>query len=129
MSYQGNELGKLSPNPDIRGIRLYMVGGIEAGREGGGEFHRIRSECILVLSGMVEWQCEDLYGVKTKHVLNSDCGVFTPPFILHRYRALERSSMLVLCNTLFDPDNYQTQDTYPNDVFYSLQERYRTLHT
>lgn len=125
-AYQEVETKRMPPDFDVRGLRMYMVRGIPAGTIGGTEFHRIREEMVFCLDGAVRWVCEDLSGGKREFLLKPHQGVWMPPYILHTYSAKEDGSgLLVLCNTLFDPDDPQTHDTYAEAEFRALQKRYR----
>jgi hypothetical protein len=45
------------------------------------------------------------------------------PFILHAYEVLEEgSNLLIVANTLFNPNNSKTHDTYSIKEFRELQE-------
>lgn len=123
-SYDEDELKKIPE--DIRGFRMYMVRGIPAGKIGGGEFHRIRREIIFGLEGVVDLECEDLFGGRKKFVITPQNGVCVPPSILHTYKAQdEKSGLLVLANTLFDPGNPKTHDTFSAAEFRGLRSRYK----
>jgi len=109
--YNNEELKKTG---DIRGMRVYTVRDIPEGMIGGKEFHRVRQEIVFATKGRIKWMCKDMFGNKREFVLtpNGVC-VYVPPFILHTYEALEESDLVVIANTLFDPNNKKTQDTYP----------------
>lgn len=110
---------------DIRGLRVYTVRDLPKGKIGGTEFQRIREEMIFVLEGSVLWTCEDLFGDQKNFVLNNCVGVWMPPFILHTYEALEeKSGLLVIANTLYDPDDSGTYDTYTTEEFRELQKEF-----
>jgi len=47
-------------DPDIRGLRVYMITGLKKGNRGGGEFHKIRQEIVCCLHGLVNWEFRDL---------------------------------------------------------------------
>ena len=48
-----------------------------------------------------------------------------PPYILHSYMVLEEGSgLLVLANTLFNPEVKETHDTYSMQAFRELQLSY-----
>ncbi len=122
--YSEEELRRLPQ--DIRGLRIYGVRGIPKGRIGGTEFHRIREELVMVLEGKVRWECEDVLGIKVSWNLGRGDGLWMPPYILHTYEALEDGSdLLVLANTLFDPEDPRSYDSYPYHEFVKLQEEYR----
>lgn len=110
-------------NSDIRGFRTYTVTGLAKGAIGGGEFHEVRQELVFCLTGRIIWSCEDMTGAtKVLGLTPSECGVWMPPGILHAYEVLDNgSSLLVIANTLFDPDNLATHDTYPEAQFRALQ--------
>ncbi len=124
LSYQMDELARLPASFDIRGLRMYIVRGIPIGTIGGTEFHRIREEMVFCLNGAVEWMCEDLLGKKKKILLTPHHGVWMPSFILHTYSAEENGSdLLVLANTLFNPNDSRTHDTYGAEEFRALQKK------
>ncbi|MFC1722564.1 WxcM-like domain-containing protein [Nanoarchaeota archaeon] len=110
---------------DIRGLRTYTVRGIPEGKMGGGEFHKIRQEILIGLEGLVDLRCEDIYGGFRNFVLDSRSGVMIPPYMLHTYRSREHSGLLVIANTLYDPDNPETHDTYSREEFETLQQEIR----
>lgn len=119
--YDPEELASVLPF-DIRGLRLYTVRGLPENSIGGTEFHRIREEMVFVLDGLVLWTCEDLAGNIRELLLDPTTGVWMPPYILHTYQALKPDSgLLVIANTLFDPEDPSTHDTYPADSFHQLQ--------
>jgi len=119
--YDEKELDRIPV--DIRGLRVYTVRGLPKGGIGGGEFHRVRSEIIICLAGRVIFGLEDLFGGKLIFPLNATTNVmYIPPFILHTYcTAEENSSLLVIANTLFEPDIPQTHDTYSEEEFRRIQ--------
>jgi len=113
---------------DIRGLRMFVLEDMPAGGVGGGEFHRIRVEIVFTVRGSVRWVCEDLHGGRKEFLSAHDRILHFPPFILHTMEALEpESAVVVIANTLFDPDDPATQDTYPAAQFRALQEHYRVM--
>jgi len=118
--YDTREMKKI---PDIRGLRCYTINNLSKNKIGGGEFHRLRQEIVFALEGSVRWECEDLHGQKIDIILNSQNGVWIPPFILHSYQVLEEGSKLVaIANTLFDHNDPQTHDTFSSSEFQKLQK-------
>jgi dTDP-4-dehydrorhamnose 3,5-epimerase-like enzyme len=112
---------------DIRGLRAYSVSDIAEDSIGANEWHRVRSELVFAIAGAVLWTCEDLYGNKREFTLDSrdSNGVWTPPFILHTYKALSsNSALLVIANTLFDPKDSATHDSFSIEDFRDLQKHY-----
>lgn len=74
----------------------------------------------------MRWICQDVYGGTTSAELSSANGnvLYNPPYVHHTYEALDpNSSLTVVANTLFDPDDPRTQDSYRSDVFVQLQEQ------
>lgn len=111
---------------DIRGLRVYTVRGLPKGGIGGTEFHKVRQEVVFALEGSVEWECEDLAGNKKRIILTPQTGIIQTPYILHTYKTLEeKSGMLIICNTLFNPEDSRTHDTYPKIEFQELQKEYQ----
>ncbi len=107
---------------DIRGIRSYVVHDIPKGKIGANEWHKIRNEIITVLNGSIKWTCTDTEGNEAQFVINKGTAVFTPNHILHRYESLEEHTALtVLANTIFQPGDPTTHDTYPAETFPALQ--------
>lgn len=89
---------------------------------GGTEFHRIREEIVMCVSGKILWECEDAFGEKREDILLPGTAVWMPPFVMHTYQSLKRGSWLrVRCNTLLYPDDPNTSDTYSEDIFRELQ--------
>lgn len=108
---------------NIRGLRTYNVSEIPKGSVGGLEWHSIRTEIVSAIGGQALWQCVDVDGGETEFVLNRDVSVLMPPGILHTYVALEDDTRLqVVCNTLFDPEDSRTHDTYSMDLFAAVQK-------
>jgi hypothetical protein len=108
---------------NIRGLRVYNVNGIPKDSIGAMEWHDIRTECVVALGGSAVWQCVDFDGKETEVVLDGKTSVIVPPGILHTYIALEDNTRLqVICNTLFDPEDPLTHDTYSKELFTRLQK-------
>ena len=85
-------------------------------------FHRIRTEILLTINGKIRWTCEDLYGSKREFAPSRGKVLMIPPFILHTMEAEEPGSTLViLANTLFVPEDPSTHDTYSSEMFRRLQ--------
>lgn len=111
---------------DIRGLRSYTVRNLNRGSKGGREFHRVRKEIIFGLEGYVSFELEDFYKGKRHISLDSHKGICIPPFILHTYEAMKNNSgLLIIANTLFDPDNHKTHDTFSEKIFREIQEQYK----
>lgn len=109
-------------NKNIRGLRIYNVANIPKDSIGGLEWHDIRTEYVVALGGSAVWQCVDFEGKEAEFILNEKTSVIMPPGILHTYTALEDNTRLqVVCNTLFDPDDPETHDTYSKEVFERIQ--------
>lgn len=107
---------------DIRGLRVYNVSAIPNGRIGANEFHLARTELVSALSGKALWRCEDVYGDVKEFTIDSATSLIVPYGILHTYTALEDDTRLqVICNTLFDPENPGTHDSYSAEDFRKLQ--------
>jgi len=122
LHYEKNELDKIPA--EMRGLRLYTVNGLAQGKIGGGEFHRIREEMVFGVSGRVSWTCEDILGNTKTFVIDQEFGIWMPPFILHTYEVLEnQSQFLVVANTLFNPDDPNTHDTYSREEFEALKSQ------
>lgn len=129
LDYDPEEVARI-PLPMIT-IREYEVLNLPRGNSkentilGGTEFHRIREEVVICTGGKVQWTCEDVYGGKIETVLCAGDAVWMPPFILHTYMSLkDGSSLRVLCNTFFYPNNPETSDTYSEEMFRELQAKY-----
>jgi hypothetical protein len=123
LKYDENELRQLPEN--ITGLRSYSVKGLVKGSLGGMEFHRIRKELLFGLEGVVDVECEDVYENKRRFRLDSQYGIYIPPFILHTYKTIEDGGVLVVANTLFNPEDKTTHDTYSQIIFRKLQEQYK----
>lgn len=123
LTYDADELARVPC--DIRGFRCYTVGELPKGRVGGSEFHRIRNEFIVGLTGGVTIECEDVWGNVRTFAIAPDCGIRIPPFILHTYTVREEGSRhLVFANTLFDPNDHRTFDTFSCEIFQMLQKQF-----
>jgi len=105
---------------DIRGLRIYIVSFLPKKAVGGKEFHKIRSEILIVVNGKILLICEDVKGGRMEYVLTPETGgIMVPPYILHTYIVQEEgSSILVLANTDFDPEDPLTHDSYPEREFH-----------
>ncbi|HLD54788.1 MAG TPA: WxcM-like domain-containing protein [Candidatus Nanoarchaeia archaeon] len=124
LQYNQNELDKIPQ--DIRGIRAYSVTNLKKESEGGREFHKVRKELFFLLAGSVKLTLEDIYGGTKNLILDSQKGIYIPPFVLHTYKTLEdNSNFLVLANTLFDVDNPRTHDTFSEMIFKEIQRQYQ----
>jgi WxcM-like, C-terminal. len=124
--YDPSELDRVPR--DIRGLRMFVLEDIPMGGVGGGEFHRLRIEIVFTVKGKVRWVCDDLYGGRKEFTPMRDCILHFPPFILHTMESMEHgSSVVVIANTLYDPDDARTYDTYSVAEFRSMQEHYRAL--
>jgi hypothetical protein len=108
--YDEEELSRIPK--DIRGLRSFRINNIRAGKAGGGEFHRVRTELIFALKGTVRFVCKDSNGTASIHTINKYRGILIPPFIQHSYEAIEDADLLVFANTLFDPESPETLDVY-----------------
>lgn len=125
--YEPEEVKNIPSYFDIRGFRAYLVEKIPSERIGGTEFHRIRQELIYALEGEVEWTFEDVFGKKKELLLNNKNMVYFPPFIRHDYKTQKGGggSLLVICNTLFDPNDKRTWDTYSAEIFEELKKNFK----
>ena len=118
LSYDMDELAKIKT--DIRGLRSYVVTDIKKGCVGANEWHRVRNELVYCTRGTLRWTCKDLFGNTREFLLEKDKAILTPHHILHTYTSLSPiSSISVLANTLFIPDNPSTHDTYSSIEFQS----------
>lgn len=112
--YEGNM------EPDIRGLRIYMITGLKEGKRGGGGFHKIRQEIILCLHGLVKLEFRDLNGSEKMMMVDKSRGIYFPSHILHSYEVLKDATLLVIANTLFDPENPLTFDSFPMKEFKTI---------
>ena len=121
LQYDQKELENI---PDIRGFRSYQVSNIPQGTVGGLEFHKVRKEIIYCTRGNLNFILEDITGKIQEVNLEEGNAVYFPSYIMHTYTAKEdKSSLLVIANTLFDPNDKSTHDTYSMDAFRALQEK------
>jgi dTDP-4-dehydrorhamnose 3,5-epimerase-like enzyme len=106
-------------NEDIRGLRIYRVTNLKKGVVGANEWHRIKKELVIVTKGKVRWNLKDQSGNEREITLTPhNNSLLIPSFILHTYTSLEDDSeIVILTNTLFNPENHSTFDTYPIDTF------------
>lgn len=123
-NYNGGELEKIPR--DIRGLRMYRVDKLPKGGIGGNEFHRIRQEIIIPISGHLSYECEDLFGQKRNFDLTPKTSIWIPPLVMHTYKAMEDdNAIIVIANTLYDPADKGTWDTYSLEEFYNLQKEFQ----
>lgn len=124
LKYNHDELAKVPIN--IRGLRHYLVGNLPLNGIGGGEFHRIRREIVFAITGEVKWECQDLYGEHSTTTLNEKQGISLPPFLLHSYTVTKpQTTLLVVANTLFIPNDPRTHDTYSAEEFEQLKSQHK----
>lgn len=122
--YNEKELAKIPK--DIRGLRMYRVNNISKGGIGGNEFHRIRQEIIIPISGRLVYECEDLFGKKRNFDLTPKTSIWVPSLIMHAYEALEAgTAFIIIANTLYDAADKDTWDTYFFEEFRALQRGLR----
>lgn len=116
-TYDTKELS--ASDEDIRGLRIYRVSNLKKGVIGANEWHRIKRELVIVTKGKVQWNLKDKSGNEREIILTQrNNSVLIPPFILHTYTSLDNDSEIVIVtNTLFNPENPSTFDTYPIDTF------------
>lgn len=111
---------------NLRGLRSYKVTDMPVGRTAGMEYHEVRREIMFGMSGRMQLQLEDVAGNIKIIELNPTVGVLIQPFILHTLKVdMNGSGFLVVCNTLFDPDDPATHDSFNMEAFRSLQEHHR----
>lgn len=123
-AYRAGAPEKLSV--DIRGLRIYTVESIAKGSIGALELHKVRYEIVFVTSGSLRWTNEDIAGGRREDVLTVKEVMWIPPSIFHTYEALEEATgLLVVANTLFDPDRPATQDSFGRAEFESLKQSSR----
>ena len=117
---------ELSLAPALRlGIRAFHSSGLAAGSVGGEHFHRIKDEIIAFTKGSAEYILEDLYGGKRKLQIGDHArGLYIPPFIMHTYTIIEAAELIGVSNTLYDPDDPTTHDTFDGVAFQILQHHY-----
>lgn len=103
---------------DIRGLRSYSVSKIPKGSIGGKEYHEARTEYVTAPLGAAVWFCVDRAGREKEFHLDGSKSVIMPPGILHTYEAQKDDTTLtVICNTLFVPEDPLTHDTYTREKF------------
>ena len=122
--YDADELEKIPR--DIRGLRMYRVDNIPKDGIGGNEFHRIRQEIIIPIKGRLIYECEDLFGQKRNFNLTPETSIWLPPLVMHSYKALEDdNAIIIVANTLYDPGDKETWDTYSLKEFYGFQNKFK----
>lgn len=104
---------------DTHGLRIYKVSDLSKGSVGANEWHRIRNEYTFVTKGVVSWRLQDKNNEYIEYTLTpSNGGIIIPHHIMHTYKALEDDTeIVVIANTLFNPEDASTHDTYPFDTF------------
>jgi len=112
---------------DMRGLRSYKVENVPKGSIGAKECHIARNEIVFAAKGSFSWKCIDLHGNEKEFILDGKTAVITPSGLLHIYEALEDDSTIqVVCNTGFAPEDPATHDSYSIDDFYALQAEIAT---
>jgi hypothetical protein len=88
-------------------VRVFVVRGKE-GAVRGGHAHRIGRQALVCLSGVIEVECR--YGDRRQTVILDGPGegviIAAPVWSTQTYRAAD-ASLLVLCETPFDPASYR----------------------
>lgn len=120
LDYQNPEFDKMPGN--MRGFRSYKVSEVPKDSIGAKECHLARNELVFAAKGSFTWKCVDLLGGEREFTLDGNTAVLTPFGLFHVYQALEDDSTIqVICNTGFDPENPATHDSYSEAEFYELQ--------
>ena len=108
--------------------RFYFQPNIPMGAIAGNEFHRIRREILLPVSGRLEVELEDVYGDRRTIDLSVGGGLIIQPFIMHTIYAMEKSATLCRANTIFmvgsEDDKVAIPDTYSRETFNKLKEKF-----
>lgn len=106
---------------DIRGLRMYHLSKLKKGSVGAREWHKVRTEIVTVTKGRVLWSLKDMNGNEAEYELAPFTkSLVIPPRIMHTYTVLQDTSeIIVLANTLYNPDDASTHDTYPETSFSS----------
>lgn len=116
LSYDTAKLARLPY--DIRGLRSYRVSGLRRGSIGANEWHKIRNEIIAVSHGSIQLDCSDTRGGTKTFTIGKELCVWIPPYIMHTYTVLEDDTeIMVLANTLFNPSEISSHDTYTAATF------------
>lgn len=104
------------------GLRAYRVTGLKKGAIGGNEWHKARVEMAFVTRGALTWEITASDGTEsTIESSPSTQGVIIYPNTLHTYHVEEDDTeILVITNTMFDPNDPSTHDTYSSDSFVSV---------
>ena len=117
LDFDNPEFNTFSTN--VRGLRSYIVSNISKGSIGAMEWHKARTEYLGALDGEALLECVDLNGGTRQFILDSSTSVIVPCSILHTYTALKDNTRLqVIANTLFDPEDETTHDSYTLESFY-----------
>jgi len=116
---------------DFSGDRLYFQPKMPVSNNpAGNEFHRIRREIIIPLSGKLQVELEDVYGTKRNEDLTCGRGLVIPPFIVHTFYIEEPSSVLFRANTLFmvnqGKERIAIPDTYSREIFEKLRANFNS---
>lgn len=120
LDYNNPEFDNMPGN--MRGFRSYKVSNVPKGSIGAKECHLARNELVFAGKGSFSWKCVDLNGGEKTFVLDGNTAVLTLSGLYHVYEALEDDSTIqVICNTGFDPDNPATHDSYGETEFFELQ--------
>lgn len=108
---------------DIRGLRMYEVRDAPKDGIGGTEFHKIRHEMVITIEGSMGWRLEDIGGNIREIELKADEAlIYIPNYVMHTYSALKNGTRhIAICNTIFDPNDKKTWDTYSLEIFKRVQ--------
>lgn len=118
LDYNNPAFDKVPHN--LRGLRVYTVKDIPEGAIGANEWHKIRTEVITVIDGRATLRCVDMIGQEREFYLDGNQSIVIPPTLMHTYHATEnRTRLQVITNTLFDPNDPSTQDTFSMEEFVS----------
>ncbi len=117
---------ELSLVPNLRlGVRIFHLSNLAPGRIGGQHFHRVKEEIIVLTEGSVEYLLEDVYGGQRVVLMDGlTRGLYIPSFIRHTYTVRDSAKLLGVSNTLYDPEDKSTYDTFGDETFQMLRRHY-----
>lgn len=116
----GDDAARFFTESPISGFRIYQISNPKIEKTGGMEWHIYRQEIFLVAKGHIEWFFEDAWGNTAEFFQDGGTAIWVPNYIVHSYRATDECLLVVVANTIYDPLNPDTHDTYAREKLFEL---------